>query len=89
MAIVSPLTKPGKFLLAILYAALVQLVQVVLDGRLRLPPPRRLEKRVEREVRVKVPVVDWMFVKVSVTQSSSLFELSSRQTICLTVGYAS
>jgi len=86
MAFFSPLTKPGKFLLARLYAALVQLVQVVLDGRLTLLPPKR---RLETELRVKVPVVVWMFVKVSVTQSSSLFEVFSRQAICLTVGYAS
>jgi len=89
MAFVSPLIRPGKFLLARLYAALVQLVQVVLDGRFRLPPPTRLDKREETVLRVKVPVVVWMFVKVSVTQSSSLFEFFLRQTICLTVGYAS
>lgn len=45
----------------------MQLVQVVVEGRFKEPPPTILVMRVVASVKLNVPVVTWMFVKVSVT----------------------
>lgn len=45
----------------------MQLVQVVVEGRFKEPPPAILVMRVVTSVKLNVPVVTWMFVKVSVT----------------------
>lgn len=64
-------TSPAKSLLTMVYAALTQLEQVTLEGRLGSEPPlTRFVPKASMFAMERLPVVPWTPVRNSVTQSS-------------------
>lgn len=56
----------------------MQLVQVVVVGRLKEPPSKMVVIRVDTSLRLKIPVVDWILFNVSVTHEVPLLVLKER-----------